>query len=205
MRTQDTKRLAAFTTLTLVALVGCAAAPTAEVNDANDAVESARRAEAPDYAPDEWAAARDAQDRLQAELAAQVDRNAFFRSYGAARELARETKDTAEAAAEAAVSGKARAREEALTLMTSARDAHAAALEAIAGSPKGKGTEADLASLRSDAQTIETTLLEMKSAFDTGDYIGAKVKAEAAIASSNRIVAEIEEAKTRRAETRRSA
>jgi hypothetical protein len=204
MRTQETKRIAAFTTLTLVALVGCATAPTAEVHDANDAVESARLAAAPDYAPDEWAAARDAQDRLQAELAAQADRNAFFRSYQAARDLARETKDTAEAAAEAAVSGKARAREEALSLMTSARDAHAAALEAIAESPKGKGTEADLASLRSDAQTIEATLLEMQSALDAGDYIRAKVKAEAAIASSNRIVAEIDEAKTRRAETRRA-
>lgn len=204
MRTQETKRLAAFTTLTLVALVGCATAPTAEVNAANDAVESARLAAAPDYAPDEWAAVRDVQDRLQAELAAQADRNAFFRSYDAARDLAQETRDTAEAAAEAAVAGKARAREEALSLMTSARDAHAAALEAIAGSPKGKGTEADLASLRSDAQTIETTLAEMQSAYDTGDYIQAKVKAEAAIASSNRIVAETDDAKTRRAETRRA-
>jgi hypothetical protein len=170
----------------------------AEIDGAKQALDRARDAQAPDYAPEAWTAANDAQARLDAELDAQQHKNALFRSYNKAKELATEVKSSAEAATELASTGKEKAKTEAATLMSQARDEHALAQKALDSAPKGKGTEADLASLKGNVTTIDGTLAEMQRAFDAGDYIGAKTKAQAAIDASREIVKEIEAAKAQR-------
>jgi hypothetical protein len=181
-----------------LALAGCAQSPVAEIDGAKQALDRARDAQAPDYAPDAWTAANDAQARLDAELDAQQHKNALFRSYNKAKELASEVKASAERATELAATGKDKAKTEAATLISQARDEYALAQQALTSAPKGKGTEADLASLKGNATGIEGTLAEMQSAFDAGNYLTAKTKAQAAIDASREIVKEIEAAKAQR-------
>ncbi len=194
---------ALIATATLVA--GCASAPTEAVNKANAALDAAQQAQAPDYAPEAWTTAQDSQAKLQAELAAQEKKFALFRSYDEAKNLAAATESAAENAKSEAVAGKERTKEEAQTLMTQAQERHDEVVKALESAPKGKGTEADLVSLKADSGSIETTLQEMQSAFDAGDYLTAKTKAEAAIASSQDILDQIQKAREMRGRTSRGA
>jgi tyrosine-protein phosphatase YwqE len=68
----------------------------------------------------------------------------------------------------------------------------------VTTAPRGKGTEADLASLKSDAASIDQTLVEMQKAFDEGNYNDAKTKAQAAIDAAKKIQSEVEQAKSQR-------
>ena len=181
-----------------IALAGCAGPPTADIDAARAVLDTAQKSGAPDYAPEAWNAAKDSSSKLDAELAAQDQRWTPMRSYAQSRELAQATKADAERAAQAAATGKDKAKSEAATMLTQARDACTAAQKAVSEAPRGKGTEADLASLKSDATGIEDTLKDMQAAYDSGDYLGAKSKAQAAIDASHRIQTEIDQAKHRR-------
>src|SRR5262249_13963899 len=94
--------------------------------------------------------------------------------------------------------GKEKAKGEAEALMAQAREAHDRSRNALATAPHGKSTEADLASLKSDEQSIDDTLADMQKAFDSGDYLTAKAKAQAALTSAQQIEKEISAAKSRR-------
>jgi hypothetical protein len=183
---------------TALLVAGCASAPTDQIDSAKQALANAKTAQAADYAPDAWNTAQDDQNKLDAELQAQQNKMAIFRSYGNAKALAATLKSDAEQAAQAAQDGKEKAKNDASDLMAQAKDEYAKAQKALASAPRGKGTEADLASLKADSTTIETTLDEMQKAFDSGDYLTAKTKAQAAIASSQEIEKEIENAKSQR-------
>jgi hypothetical protein len=189
-----------FTWVAAIALVlgGCAQPPAADIDAAKLAVDGARQAQAADYAPQSWAAAQDAQAKLQAELDAQEKRWAAVRSYTVAKQLAVETKLAAERSRDEAVAGKEQAKTEASTMMAQAREAAEKAKSAVTTAPRGKGTEADLASLRSDASSIDDTLQEMQRLFDAGDYVAAKTKAQAAIDAAKQIQTEIDAAASRR-------
>lgn len=192
------KNAYAATLILTLALAGCAKSPVAEIDGAKQALDRARDLQAADYAPDAWNAANDAQARLDAELSAQQEKTALFRSYSKAKELAAEVKTSAEKAGELATAGKEKAKGEATTLISQARDEYGLAQKALETAPRGKSTEADLASLKSGVTSIETTLTEMQTAFDGGDYLTAKTKAQAAIDASREIVKEIESAKAQR-------
>jgi len=179
-------------------LAACSQVPTVDVDAAKHALDEARTAQAAEYAPQAWTAAQDADAKLEAELDAQSQRWSALRSYTVARQLAVDTKSAAERSRDEAVAGKDKAKDEASTLRAQARDESSRANAAVGSAPRGKGTEADLASLKSDASSIDTTLQEMQSAFDAGDYINAKVKAQAAIDAAKKIQAEIEQAKAGR-------
>lgn len=179
-------------------LAGCSQAPTADIDAAKHAVDEARQARAADYAPQYWTTAQDAESKLQVELDIQAQRWSALRSYKVARQLALETKAAAERSRDEAVTGMEQAKTEASTMMTQARDETARARASIATAPRGKGTQADLASLSSDASGIDETLGDMQRAFDAGDYNGAKAKAQAAIDAAKAIETEVQQAKDRR-------
>jgi len=179
-------------------LAGCAQPPSADIDAANHALDEARQAQAADYAPQTWTAAQDAESKLQIELNAQEQRWSAVRSYTVARQLAQDTKSAAERSRDEAMAGKEKAKTEATTLMTEARDEVARANSAVATAPRGKGTEADLASLKTDALSIDDTLVAMQKSFDEGNYIDAKAKAQAAIDAAKKIESEVDAAKTGR-------
>jgi len=179
-------------------LAGCAQAPNVDIDAANHAIDEARQAQAADYAPQSWTAAQDAQSKLQIELNAQEHRWAPLRTYTVARQLAQDTKSAADRSRDEAVAGKEQAKTETAAIMTQARDEVARAHAAVSTAPRGKGTEADLASLKSDATSIDDTLAAMQKAFDDGNYVDAKAKAQAAIDAAKQIESEIDQAKTGR-------
>src|SRR5512136_3002775 len=84
------KKLSLLALLLVIAtiLVGCSKAPDAQVKQASDALQTAETAGAPQYAPEAWNRAKEAVDRMKAELQAQDRRLRLFRNYGKVRTLA---------------------------------------------------------------------------------------------------------------------
>ena len=179
-------------------LAACAQAPKTEVDEAKHAIEQAQQAQAADYAPEAWNAAKDAEAKLDAEIAAQEQKFALTRSYKQSKELATLAKDQANKAAQQAVAGRDQAKADAEALVSQAREESKKAAAALEAAPRGKGTEADLASLKSDNAGIDSMIEEAQRMIDSGDYLGAKTKAQAAIDASRDIVKEIEAAKAQR-------
>jgi hypothetical protein len=164
------------------------------VNAARSALEAAKTSGAADYAPSALASAESAQAALDAELKAQSEKFAPTRSYTKAAELAAAAKSASEAASAAAVSGKEQMKAEATTLIAGVRGSIDVAKQALAKAPKGKGTAADLEAMTADLAGVEASLGEMDAAVAAGNYKDAKVKAEAAKATLDRIVADVQAA-----------
>jgi Fe2+ transport system protein B len=179
-------------------LVACAQAPKADIDAAKQALDDAQRAQASDYASEAWTAAKDADAKLQAELDVQNKKWAPLRSYEQSKQLAQQVKSEAERATQQATAGKEKAKAEAGDLIAQAKTAYQNAETALETAPRGKGTEADLASLKTDTASIDTQIQDAQRVYDGGDYLGAKTKAQAALDAANKIQSEIQEAKSRR-------
>jgi hypothetical protein len=197
---EDPMRFTQLTMAVVLALgvTACAQAPTADIDAAKKSLDDAQRAQASDYASEAWTAAKDADAKLQAELEAQQKSWAPLRSYETTKQLAQLTKSEADRAATEAATNKEKTKTEVAALMTQANEAYQAAQTALTTAPRGKGTEADLASLKSDTASIESQLQEMQRLYDAGDYLGAKTKAQAALDAAKQIQTEIDQAKSRR-------
>ena len=178
----------------LLVLAGCGKPPQAEIAAADQALGEARSAQAAEYAKESLKAAEDAKAQLDAELKAQEDKFALFRSYDKSTELATAAKQAADRAKTDAVEGKERAREEASSMIAQVRASVLEVQQMLDSAPKGKGTEADLAVLRSDLTGVETALTEMDSAFAEEKYLESIAKAEAAKQNVDSIRGEIERA-----------
>jgi len=190
------KRISLVPVLAGMALlsIACATEPTDALNAAKTSLESAKAAGAADYAPSALAAADSAAAALDAELKAQKEKFALTRSYTKAAELAAEAKKAADDAAAAAVTGKEQMKAEATTLIAGVRGSVDSVKAMLAKAPKGKGSAADLEALNADVAGVETSLGEMDAAMAAGKYKDAKVKAEAAKATLDKIMADVEAA-----------
>jgi hypothetical protein len=190
------KRLSLVPVLAGVALlsVACAKEPTDALNASKAALEAAKSAGAADYAPAALAAADSAAAALDAELKAQTEKFSLTRSYTKAAELAVAAKAAADEAAAAAVTGKEQMKAEATTLIAGVRGGIEAAGQALAKAPKGKGSAADLEAMTADVAGVQAALGEMDAAMAAGNYKDAKVKAEAAKATLDKIVADVQAA-----------
>ena len=184
--------------LALLAVTGCSQAPVREIDSARASLEAARQAQAPDYAPDAWNTATGTESALDAELRAQDQKVALFRSYDRTVALAAELDRAGKAAAEQAVAKKEGMKTEVAALLDRAAAEIASAQKAVSGAPRGKGTEADLTSLKSDAAGLDAQLKEARTAFDAGDLVSAKAKADAVIDAASRMRDEIERARAAR-------
>jgi hypothetical protein len=80
---------------------------------------------------------------------------------------------------------------EATTLVAGVRSSVDAAKAVLAKAPKGKGSAADIAAMKSDVTAVEAGLADMDAAIAAGKYKDAKVKAEAAKATLDKIVADV--------------
>ncbi len=167
--------------VTIILVAGCAEVPTADIQAADDAIGKASAAQATEYAPDAMQPVQDARARLDAELKAQEERNALFRDYDTATQLAAEVKSAAAAAETAAIEGRSRAREEAASLIAEVRTTLDEVKLLLAEAPTGKGTELDLAMLQSDVTELEGSLAEMDGAFSDERYLESKAIAQAAL------------------------
>jgi len=131
---------------------------------------------------------------MEAELKVQEEKFALFRSYKHATELAGAAKSAGESAQTAAKDGKQKAMDEASAAISGAKTALAEATDLLSKAPKGKGTQADLAALEADLQTVTTTLADADAAFASQRYKDAKAKAEASMGTINNVKAAVEAA-----------
>jgi hypothetical protein len=178
----------------VLVLAGCGKPPAEDIAAADTALGEARSADAVEYAPESMKAAEDARAQLDAELKAQEEKFALFRSYDKATELATASKEAAARARTDAEEGKKRAREEASEMIAQVRASILEVQQLLDQAPKGKGTEVDLAVLKSDLTGVENTLSEMDSAFAQEAYLESIAKAESAKQNVDAIRGEIERA-----------
>ena len=181
--------------LSIAALVGCDKVPQEDVATCDHAMNAARAAEASDYAPEAWSAAEGHRQQLQSELDSQQKAFAFSRSYDKAKTLAKETTELADKAAAEAATGKERARQETADAIAQARQLKQEVEQLLAKAPRGKGTKAELAMLKSDAGSTEASLGEAQEAYDAGSYVDARSKADGALHKLEGVKAEIERAR----------
>lgn len=176
-----------------VTLVACATPPTADIDAVKTSLSGAEAAGAADYAADSLKAAQDAQAALDAELKAQEGN--WMKSYDKAKTLAADAKAAGEKATTDATAGKEKAKADATQGIADAKAALTAAQELLAKAPKGKGTAADLAAMKTDLETAATTITEAEAALGSVKYLDAKAKAEAAKAAAGTVTAAVEAAK----------
>ena len=166
----------------LVVLVSaCAEAPTAVVAAARarvDAVDTDGQI----YAPEEYAVARDAVGRLDAELQVQADRFAVTRSYDRAAELATEVERAVDDVERAIDSEKDRLRAEAARLVADAEGAIDSVRSDIDQLP-----EEESADLRAEVAQVESSLAAIEANLQSGRYLDAHETAQSAVAAARDI------------------
>jgi hypothetical protein len=167
----------ALPTVLLIFAAACAKSPQAEVDAAQAALDSAKAAEAAEYAPESLTAAEDAMAKLDAQAAVEAAR----------------------VAATDAVAAKERARVAASEVLTHANALLSEVSQMLAVAPAGKGTAMDIAALRGDLQSASQILQEAQQAFDAGRYNEATAKATGAVAATEEVRAAIEQARQARA------
>ena len=161
-----------------VTMVGCGSAPTAEIDAAKAAIAAAGTAGAGEYAAASLKAAEDAQAALDAELKAQEGK--MFKSYDKAKQLAIDAKAAGEKAAADAAAGMEKAKADATQAIADAKTAVTEAEGLLAKAPKGKGSAADIAAMKTDLATAATAITEAEAALGNAKFLDATAKAESA-------------------------
>jgi hypothetical protein len=175
-----------------VTTIGCGAPPTADIDAAKTAITNAGTAGAGDYAAVSLKAAEDAQTALDAELKAQDGK--WFKSYDKAKELAVAAKAAGEKATADAAAGKEKAKADATQAIADAKAAVTEAEGLLKKAPKGKGSAADLAAMKTDLTTAGTTITDAETALGNMKYLDALAKAESAQKAATTVKTAVEEA-----------
>jgi hypothetical protein len=156
---------------------GCAKEPTEDINATKTAVDTAKSEDATKYLPEEVKNVNDAMQAAEQEIKVQKDK--MFKNYSKAKELLAKAKADADALK---VNLEAK-KEEAKNNATAAQEAAKTSIEEAKGlldqAPKGKGSMADIEAFKADLKGMEDSLIEVQTAIDSGDYIGAIEKATA--------------------------
>jgi hypothetical protein len=176
-----------------VMTVACGAPPTADIDAAKAAVTAATTAGAGDYAAASLKAAEDAQAALDAELKAQEGN--WFKSYDKAKQLAADLKTAGEKAAADAAAGKEKAKADATQGIADAKTALKEAEDLLAKAPKGKGSAADIAMMKTDLTTAATTVTEAETALGNGKFLEAIAKADSVKKAAATVKDAVEQAK----------
>lgn len=185
--------------LTMTLATGCAKPPQQEIDGLNAALTGAEETEAPKYAPDAWSAAQNANNAVQAEVEAQNNKFALFRSYTRAKELIAEANQAAEAAQAEAATGKEAARNEAVAALAAVQESLATAdglladLASCRRTPKG--FKKDLEGMRGMYEGYAAQVAGIDGALAAEDFLAAKSQAESLQASVDALVADLESGK----------
>jgi small-conductance mechanosensitive channel len=177
----------------LVLMVGCAKPPQDAVNAAMSAMDAAKPL-ASEYAPDSLQAAEDAQAALNAELKAQEDKFALFRSYKKSDELVADLKAKSDQAAADAAAGQEQAKNDASAAISAATTALTDANALLEKAPKGKGSAADIEAMKADLTAAESTIADANAAMEAAKYKDAKAKADAASSSAASVSSQVQAA-----------
>jgi len=179
---KTTMRLALITLLAAGFLAACQKPPQELIDGSNQALSAAESADAATYASAELEAAQAARRAADEELAVQNDKLGLFRSYEDAQKLLTEAKTKADAARDAAVAGKDKAKgeaEAALTAVQAMLDQASELLTTLGQCPrKPKGFAADLEMLGGRLDGLKAQTEGIATAIAGEQYFNAKTSAE---------------------------
>lgn len=171
--------------LFVVALTtGCAKPPQAEIDGAKAALAAAEGVASGKWAPEAWDKAQQAMNAVNAELEAQNQKFALFRSYTKAKELVAAANTAAAEAQSAAVAGKEKAKNEAQGAIDAAKaaqgeaSAEIATLEGCKRFMRAKEAKKQMADMKASFDGLVAQLAGIEGAFASEDYFGAKAQAE---------------------------
>jgi Skp family chaperone for outer membrane proteins len=180
--------------LALALMAGCAKAPQETVDAAKAAIEAAKAAEADRYLADQFNAAQDSLNAALTEIAAQDSKFALTRNYDRAKALLESAISAAKAAQDGVAAKKEEVKAEAATLLTSAQTAVEETKNLLAKAPRGKEGREVLEQMQTELSGVEGSLAEANNALNSGDFLGARDKAKAAIDKANSLSQELQEA-----------
>jgi len=184
----------------LALLAGCAKVPQETVDAAKAAVEAAKAAEADRYLADQFNAAQDSLNAAMAEIETQNSKFALTRNYDRAKALLESAMKAANAAKDGVAAKKEEVKAEAQNLLTSAQAAVEETKKLMAKAPRGKEGKQMLEQMQAELSGVEASWAEANNALSSGDFMGARDKAQAALDKATSLSQELNEAiaKTKR-------
>ena len=199
---RNKKFVLAFAALMVVALTtGCAKPPQQEIDAAKAAVSAAEAAQAAKYAPEAWDKAQQAMNAVNAEVEAQAQKFALFRSYTKAKELVAAATTAAGEAQAAAVAGKEKAKNDAQVAIDAAKAVVAEAVTALEDLGKckrqPKDFKKDLEMMKGNLDGLAAQVTGIESAFAGEDFFGAKAQAESLKAQVDTLKTDMDGAKAK--------
>lgn len=185
--------------LILVVAAGCAKPPQQEIDALKAAMTAAEQAEAPKYAADAWNGAQQAMNAVNAEVEAQANKFALFRSYTKTKELIAAANQSAEGAQQAGQAGKEAAMNAANEALAGAQGSLEAATtmmaELSACRRKPKDFKKDMEMMQATLDGYAAQVAGIESAIASEDYFGARSQAESLKASVDTLVSDMQGAK----------
>lgn len=181
--------------------VGCAKPPQQELDAMKAALAAAEQAEAPKYAAADWDKAQQAVNAANAEVEAQNAKFALFRSYTKAKQLIADATAAANAAKEAGIAGKEKAKNEARAAIDAAKASLTAAQEALTAlencKRKPKDLKKDLELQKGNLDGLANQVNQLEDTFNREDFFGAKAQAESLKGQLDNLATELANAKTK--------
>ncbi|MDX9857866.1 MAG: hypothetical protein RBT76_08760 [candidate division Zixibacteria bacterium] len=184
--------------LALLWVVGCSSVPTEQIATTDKAFESAKAAEAEQYAAMSFQMAMDTLNAAKVEQQAQDGKFSLLRSYDKSRDLYAAAERLAAQAVTDAAAEKQRVQEEVRTLLADAETLMATVDAAVKAAPVAKGTRADIELLKADFTAAQTSFSDARADFDAGSFLTARTKANSTMEKLQSIMTQIEEAKARK-------
>ncbi len=179
----------------IAVLVGCGKKPQVEIDTTNAAIEAAKTAEADIYLPDEFAAVQDSMNAILADIEAQEGK--MFKNYGDATENLASVQALANELTSKVDGKKEEVKAEAETLMNDIETVIAENNRLVARLPRGKEGVAVIEQIKADLSNVDASVAEAKNAYDSGAFMDAYNKLQAAKAKADELNAEMKEALTK--------
>lgn len=174
-------------------LAGCSEPPTQQLEAASKAVESARTAEAPKYAKEDFVALEQHLALAKDELAKQEKTLSIFRSYTEADKILTSIVEEGKQVEAKATANKETAKTAAITMETEARQIVASVRELMKKAPVRK-ERAAVDTIKQDLDGLQTGLTGLHQLIEKGDYLEAEAQAKALKEQGAAVSTEIREA-----------
>lgn len=187
--------------LTLAVASGCAKPPQQEIDALTASMTAAEQADAPKYAADAWSGAQQARNAVNAELEAQANKFALFRSYTKSKELVAAANQAITEAKDAAAAAKEAAKTAANESLAAAKTALDAASTAMADLGKcrrqPKDFKKDMEMMKGNYDGLAAQVGGIESAIASEDYLGAKAQGDSLKSSVDMLVSDLQGAKVK--------
>jgi hypothetical protein len=176
----------------VVLLSSCEQAPQTEIDAANAAVAEAKAAEADRYLPAEFTAVQDSLNSALAAVETMNSKFALFRKYGESKAALAAVATQAAGLKEAAAAKKEEVRVAVQEALTAAQTSLQETTDLLAKAPRGKEGKAAVEAITNELAVVGTSLTEVTTLVNNGDYLTAQDKVNAATEKIASLKAEIE-------------